>query len=133
MSHPMQMGPHVLRNAVPNVQLNKALRGTCLPVAHGPIDPFHQSVTDILHHRPAATNFSQLAVLSCFKVCCRITRSVYKHSHCHLVVYTACVMPSVDSIRRESHADTQDIFQPPTSQVYLRCEIEFDVTFDIPW
>ena len=105
----------MLRNA--NIQLNKVLKGTCLPVAHGPIDPFHQNVTDILHHRQAAANFSQLAV-SCFKVCCRNARSVYKHSHCHLVVYTACVMPSVDSIRRESHTDTQDVVQPPTSQVY---------------
>ena len=34
------------------------------------------------------------------------------HSTRHLVAYTACVMPSFDSIRRESHAATQDVFQP---------------------
>ena len=81
-------------------------------VAHGPAVPVHRSVTDIPHHRPPASNFSELAVLSCLKVHCRIASSVYTHLTRHLVIYTACVMPPVDSIRRESHAATQDVFQP---------------------
>ena len=38
--------------------------------------------------------------------------SVYKYSSCRSAVYTACVMLSADSTRRESHAAAQDVFQP---------------------
>ena len=78
--------------------------------------PVQQSMTDIPHHRPSAPNFSQIALLSCLKVHYRIASNVYAHSTCYLVVFTACVMPSVDIIRRESHAATQDVFQPLLTQ-----------------
>ena len=116
ISHPIHPDAHVLRNAVANVQLSEALGRMCLPVAHGPTVPVQQSMTDILHHRPSSPNLSQLAVLSCLKVHYRIASNVYTHSTCYLVVFTACVMPSVDSIRRESHAATQDVFQPLLTQ-----------------
>ena len=106
-------------------------------VAHGPAVPVHRSVTDIPHHRPPAPSFSELAVLSCLKVHCRIASSVYTHLTRHLVVYTACVMPPVDSIRRESHAAMQDVFQPvltPTScLVYHLCSTVEPVLGDHPF
>ena len=122
----------MLRNSVANVQLSETLRRTCLAVSHGPVVPVHQSVTDIPHHRPPAPNFSELAVVSCLKIHCRIASSVYMHSTRHLVAYTACVMPSVDSIRRESHAATQDVFQPVltpkhSSLLHSNSEISYSV------
>ena len=99
-------------------------------VAHGPAVPVHRSVTDIPHHCPPAPNFAELAVLSCLKVHCRISSSVYTHLTRHLVVYTACVMPPVDSICRESHAATQDVFQPvltPNSKSSVIISILFEM------
>ena len=54
-------------------------------------------VTGIPHHRPSAT-------------------SVFSHSTYHSAAHTACVMPSVDSIRHESHAAARDVFQPLPTQ-----------------
>ena len=89
-------------------------------VAHGPTVPVHRSVTDIPHHRPPAPNLSELAVLSCLKVHYRIASSVHTLLTCYLVVFTACVMPSVDSIRCESHAATQDVFQPVLAPIFFK-------------
>ena len=50
------------------------------------------------------------------------------HSTRHLVAYTACVMPSVDSIRRESHAATQDVFQPVLTPKHFNINIKSDKT-----
>ena len=101
-----------------NVQLREALGQTCLPVAHGPTVYAHQSVT-LVHpaSSPVSAKLLELVALSCFGVCSRIASNVYAHSTCNLVVFTASVMPPVDSIRRESHAATQDVFQQVLTQI----------------
>ena len=90
MSHPIQLETHVLRNAVPNVQLSEALRRTCLPVAHGPTVHVHRSVT-LVHpaSSPVSAKLLELVALSCFEVCSRIASNVYTHLTCNLVVHTA--------------------------------------------
>ena len=79
----------------------------------------HHSVTGIPHYRPSTNILLQLAVFSSSNVCWRIATSVYKYSSCRTVVYTACVMLSVDSTRRESHAMAKDIFRLPTQNLNL--------------
>ena len=73
-------------------------------------------VTGIPHHRHSAKRLSQIAVISSFGDHLRLATSVFNHSPYHSAAHTACVMPSVDSIRRESHVAARDVFQPLPTQ-----------------
>ena len=68
---------------------------------------------------PISQTSLAIAVFGCQKVRWRVAASVYTYLTWHSIAHTACVMPSVDSIRRESHAATQDVFQPVMTQYVL--------------
>ena len=67
---------------------------------------------------PVTTKLLVTHCVTAFEFCWRMASSVYKYSSCRSAVYTACVMLSADSTRRESHAAAQDVFQPVLTPKY---------------
>ena len=69
----------------------------------------------IPHCRPPPPDFSQLTVFACQRplmICQQRLHAINLPS----IIYTACVMPSVDSILRGSHAAERDVFQQVPTQ-----------------
>ena len=87
---------------------------------------FHGPIVAVQSDRPRHPALSPITAkllatdcVSCFKDCWRIASRVHKHQTCHSIIYTACVMPSVDNIRRGSHAAARDVFQLAPMQKHL--------------